>query len=141
MIKTLAEMTAVAGLKQKAFIGKADLAKSFVRRTGVLAACLGLLLLGPNARGGFADELFTYMGIQVVEYGIDAALGAINNNADNGQGVTGTLLSVLGGTTDGQLANISSQITVAQSMIASLQLNMNTFENNVAGDFQAVILR
>ena len=59
MIKTLGQMLAVAGLKQKPFIGKADRAKRFVRRTGVLASCLGLLLLGPNAHGGFADELFT----------------------------------------------------------------------------------
>ena len=97
------------------------------------------MVAAQNANGGFSEELFTYMGIQVVEYGIDDGINAINSNADNGKGVTGTLLSVLGGTTDGQLANISSQITVAQNMIASLQANMNTFEENVAGDFQAVI--
>lgn len=139
MITTLAEMPAVAGQALNSLVGKGGRAKRRLRRAGTLSVCLGALILGQNAHAGFADELFTYMGIQVVEYGIDDAIGAINNNADNGQGVTGTLLSILGGTTDGKLDNISSQITVAQDMIAGLQANMNAFEANVAGDFQAVI--
>jgi hypothetical protein len=48
-------------------------------------------------------------------------------------------MSVLGGnTTDEQLANISSQITVAQGMIANLQANLDNFENQTTSLLQAL---
>ena len=90
---------------------------------------------------GFGKELFQYVTIQAVEYGVNDGLNQINN-VDGGYG-TGTLMGILGGdTTSGQLANISSQITVAQNMITSLQGDLDAFENQVASDenFIAILL-
>ena len=133
-------MPAVAGLKQKPFIGKTDRAKRLLRRTCALAACVGLLLLGQNAHAQLGEELLSHLVIQVVEWGIDEGLTAINNTTHDE--VTGTLLSILGAnnTTGAQLNNISSQITAAQDMIGNLQKNLDTFEGNVKSDFQAVVL-
>jgi BspA type Leucine rich repeat region (6 copies)/Immunoglobulin I-set domain/Divergent InlB B-repeat domain len=138
MIETLAEMPAVARLTLKSSILKADRANRLVRRTGGLVACFGLLLLGPNARAGFGEELLSYMGIQVVEYGIDQILTSVNDTTHS-QG-SATLLSILGANTTGaQLNNISSQITAAQDMIGNLQVNLDNFEGNVNSDFLAVM--
>jgi hypothetical protein len=137
MINPLAQMPAVAGLKQKPFIGKTDRAKRLLRRTCALAACVGLLLLGQNAHAQLGEELLSHLVIQVVEWGIDEGLTAINNTTHDE--VTGTLLSILGDPTDVKLDQISSQITVAQNMIANLQGNLDIFEVNVQGQFQLVI--
>ena len=132
-------MAAVSESKPVTCPAKAARAGGSPGRAGVLAALVGLLLLGPNARGGFGEDLLTWMGIQVVEYVIADGLTQINN-VDGGYG-TGTLLGILGDTTTGQLDQISQQITVAQNMIAALQSDLDTFEVNVAADFQALTLQ
>ena len=146
MIKTLAQMPAVAGLKQKPFIGKADRAKSFSRRTWALAVCVGLLLLEPVdcVKGGilaeFGIELLQHVTIQAIESGVNDGLNQINK-VDGGYG-TGTLMGILGGnTTDVQLAKISSQITVAQNMITSLQGDLDVFENQVTSDLNFIAMQ
>jgi hypothetical protein len=96
-----------------------------------------VLVLGPNAHAGVGEELLSHMVTQVVEWGTDEGLTAINNTTHDE--VTGTLLSILGDPTDGKLDQISSQITVAQNMIANLQVNLDNFEVNVQGQFQLVI--
>jgi hypothetical protein len=135
-IETPAEMSAVAGRTLKSFSGKGERAKCVSRRTRALAACLGLLLLGQNAHAGFAEELLSYMGIQVVENIAGDALTGVNN-VDGGY-VTGRLLSILGQSTDGQLAAISDHIAATQDMIGNLQASLDAFEVNVNQDFQLV---
>src|ERR1035441_2849480 len=155
-IETPVEMPAVAGRTLKYFIRKGERAKWSARRTGVLAACVGLILFGSIDSlkaddvgvgegivegaiedGGFGKELFTFIGIQLVEATVNGGLNQLNNAAP-GSGA-GTLMSALGGnTTDAQLANISSQIAVAQGMIASLQANLDNFENQTSSMLQGI---
>ena len=139
-ITTLAEMPVVAGQTVKSFIGQSDRAKRLLRRTCALAVCLGWLLLGPVAYGQeealaqFGKDLLTYVGEQVVESAACSSLNQLNNI--NGYGA-GTLMGILGGgdySTDNQLANISGQITVAQNMIASLQVELSAFQESMTAD-------
>src|ERR1017187_9269067 len=141
-IETTVEMPAVAGRTLKSFIGKGESAKRLSRRTGVLAVGVGLILFGPVAsmKGGaleeFGMDILSTLTIEAVEDGVDSGLNAINDPT----GITGVLMGLLGDTTTGQLDKISSQVTVAQNMIAGLQSDLDTFESNVQQDFQQVLL-
>ena len=146
MITTLVEMPAAAGWTLKYFIRKGESAKRLSRRTGVLAVGVGLILFGPmtSMKGegeglmeGYGKELFRFITTQAIEATASAGLNQLNNAApDSGAGV---LMSVLGGnTTDEQLANISSQITVAQGMITSLQANLVNFESQNSSMLQGI---
>ena len=86
---------------------------------------------------GYGKELFRFITTQAIEATASAGLNQLNNaDPDSGAGV---LMSVLGGkTTDEQLANISSQITVAQGMITSLQANLVNFESQNHNMLQAL---
>src|ERR1035438_9476157 len=142
MITTLAEMPAVAGRTLKYFIRKGESAKRLSRRTGVLAVGAGLILFGPvtSMKGGgleeFGIDILSTLTIEAVEYGVDSGLNAINDPT----GITGVLMGLLGDTTTGQLDKISSQVTVAQDMIAGLQSDLDTFEAGVEQTLTQVII-
>jgi hypothetical protein len=143
MITTLAQMPAVAGRTLKYFIRKGESAKRLSRRTGVLAVGVGLILFGPvtSMKGGaleeFGVDILSTLTIEAVEYGVDSGLNAINDPT----GTTGVLMGLLGDTTTGQLDKISSQITIAQNMITSLQGDLDVFENQVTSDLNFIALQ
>ncbi len=133
-----------AGQAVKSCLGKADRTKHRRCRMCALAAGLGLMLLGPitavkaGIMTGFGANLFQYLTIQAIEYGVSDGLNQINK-VDNGYG-TGTLMGILGDDTmGGQLDKISSQITVAQNMISGLQADLDAFETGVNQDLGAII--
>ena len=66
----------------------------------------------------------------MVEYGVNTGLNQIND----ANGVAGVFMGLLGDTTTGQLDKISSQVTVAQNMIAGLQSDLDNFEGKVDAD-------
>ena len=136
-------MPAVAGRTLKYFIRKGESAKRLSRRTGVLAVGVGLILFGPvtSMKGGaleeFGVDILSTLTIEAVEYGVDSGLNAINDPT----GTTGVLMGLLGDTTTGQLDKISSQITIAQNMITSLQGDLDVFENQVTSDLNFIALQ
>src|ERR1017187_4123949 len=110
---TPAQWLAIGKRTLKSLIGKGARAKWSARRTGVLAACVGLILFGSIDSlkaddvgvgegvvegaiedGGFGKELFTFIGIQLVEATVNGGLNQLNNAAP-GSGA-GTLMRAPG---------------------------------------------